>query len=109
VLQYQGHVVSLLVTANAGSISAPETAIALPHVIGRPTNGLSVVSVNGSRHAVLLVSDLGSAELTRLSQAVSLPLAQRLAERLVPGRDTMTSLFVLPELQGPARLNANRR
>jgi hypothetical protein len=107
VLQYQGHVVSLLVTANAGSINAPETAIALPHVIGRPTNGLSVVSVNGSRHAILLVSDLGSAELTQLSQAVSLPLAQRLAERVVPGRDSMASLFVLPELQEPAWLNAN--
>jgi hypothetical protein len=109
VLQYQGHVVSLLVTANAGSMSAAETATALPHVVGRPTNGLSVVSVNGSQHTVLLVSDLGSAELTELSQAVSLPLAQRLAERLVPGRDTVASLYAVPELQGPAWLTANRR
>jgi hypothetical protein len=102
VLQYQGHVVSLLVTANAGSTRAADTAIALPHVMGRPTNGLSVVSVNGSRYAVLLVSDLGSAELTQLSQAVSLPLARRLAERFVPGGDTLASLYVLPELERSA-------
>jgi hypothetical protein len=101
ILQYQGHVVSLLVTANGGSSDAVDTADAVPHVIGRPMNGLSVVSVNSSRHAVLLVSDLEDAELTQLSQAVSLPLAQRLAERLVPGRDTMASLYVLPQLQGP--------
>jgi hypothetical protein len=109
VLQYQGHVVSLLVIANEESTSAVETAPAVPHLIGRPMNGLSVVSVNGSRHAVLLVSDLESAELTQLSQAVSLPLAQRLAARFIPGRDTMASLYALPELQGPLFLNADRR
>jgi len=101
ILQYQGHVVSLLVTANGGSSDTVETADAVPHVIGRPMNGLSVVSVNGTRHAVLLVSDLGDAELTQLSQAVSLPLAERLAERMIPGRDQVASLYVLPQLQGP--------
>jgi hypothetical protein len=101
ILQYQGHVVSLLVTANDGSATA-DTASAVPHVIGRPMNGLSVVSVNGSRHAVLLVSDLENAELAQLSQAVSLPLAQRLAAGVMPGgRDTMASLYVLPQVQGP--------
>jgi len=109
VLQYHGHVVSLLVTADAGSTRAADTAVALPHVIGRPANGLSVVSVNGSRHAVVLVSDLGSAELTELAQAVSLPLAERLAERVVPGRDTVASLHIVPDLQGAEWLNANRR
>jgi hypothetical protein len=34
--------------------------------------------VNGSRHAIVLVSDLGHAELIQLSQMVSLPLVQRL-------------------------------
>jgi hypothetical protein len=97
VLRYQGHVVSLLVTADEGSARAADTAIAVPHVMGRPTNGLSVVSVNGPRYAVLLVSDLGSAELTQLSQALSLPLAQRLAQRSVPGGDRLASLYVLPE------------
>ena len=100
ILQYQGHVVSLLVTANDESAGAPGTANAVPHVIGRPMNGLSVVSVNGSRHAVLLVSDLENAELAQLSHVVSLPLAQRLAERRIPGRDTMASLYVLPQIQG---------
>jgi hypothetical protein len=104
VLQYQGHVVSLLVTANVGPTTAAETAIAAPQVIGR-TDGLSVVSVNGTRHAVLLVSDLTSAELTQLSEAVSLPLAQRLAERLRADRATMASLYILPALQDGRRLN----
>jgi hypothetical protein len=36
-------------------------------------DGLSVVSVNGRRHAILLVGDLGSTELTQLSRIVSLP------------------------------------
>jgi anti-sigma factor RsiW len=101
ILQYQNHIVSLLVTANDESATAPDRANAVPHVIGRPTRGLSVVSVNGSRHAVLLVSDLENAELAQLSQAVSLPLAQRLAERPVAGRGTMASLYVWPQLQGP--------
>jgi hypothetical protein len=79
VLQYQGHIVSLLVTANEGSASVVEAADAVPHLIGRQRIGLTVVSVNGSGHAILLVSDLGSAELTQLSGAVSVPLAQRLA------------------------------
>jgi hypothetical protein len=109
VLQYQDHVVSLLVTTHAGPTSAAETAIAEPHVIGRPTNGLSVVSVNGTRHAVLLVSDLGSAELTRLSHAVSLPLARRLAERLAPDRATMASSYILPALQESAWLHVEQR
>jgi hypothetical protein len=85
-------------TPNEESTSAAETA-PVPHLIGHPMNGLSVVSVNGSRHAVLLVSDLGSAELAQLSQAVSLPLAQRLAARFTPDRDTMASLYVSPTLQ----------
>jgi len=48
-------------------------------------NGLSVVSVDGTHHTIVLVSDLDSAELTGLAKAVSLPLAQRLEVSL--GRD----------------------
>jgi hypothetical protein len=54
--------------------------MAIPHVIGRPMNGLSVVSVNGSRHAIMLVSDLERTELTQLAGIVSLPLVQRLVD-----------------------------
>ena len=43
-------------------------------------DGLSVVSVDGSHYAVMLVSDLEKDELTRLAGIVSLPLAQRLAD-----------------------------
>jgi hypothetical protein len=78
ILQYRGRVVSLLMTANGGATGPGARADVIPHVIGRPMDGLSVVSVNGSRHAVVLVSDLGNAEMTQLSQMVSLPLAQRL-------------------------------
>ena len=42
-------------------------------------DGLSVVSANGTRHAVMLVSDLEKNDLTRLAEIVSLPLVQRLA------------------------------
>jgi hypothetical protein len=107
VLEYQGHVVSLLVTTNDGSTSAAEAVDAVPHLIGRPMNGLSVVSVSGSRHAILLVSDLESAELSQLSGAVSVPLAQRLAARLTADHDAMASLYVLPAL-APVWLDARR-
>ena len=71
---------SLLVTANDGTAADAESAAAIPHVLGRPLDGLSVVSVNGSRHAVMLVSDLEKSELTQLAGIVSLPLVERLAD-----------------------------
>jgi hypothetical protein len=80
ILQYRGRVVSLLVTANDRATAAGASAMAIPHVIGRPMNGLSVVSVNGSRHAIMLVSDLERTELTQLAGIVSLPLVQRLVD-----------------------------
>jgi hypothetical protein len=83
VMQYRGRVVSLLLTAEDGTNGAAASAAAIPHVIGRPSGGLSVVSVNRSHHAVLLVSDLGSSELAHLSKFVAVPLAQRLGG-LVP-------------------------
>jgi len=84
VMQYRGSVVSLLMTATDATSDGDEPAAAMPHVIGRPMNGLSVVSVAGPRHVFLLVSDLERVELTRLSTAVALPLVQRLEGQLVP-------------------------
>ena len=78
ILEYRGRVVSLLVTASDRTTAAA-SADDIPHLIGRPMDGLSVVSVNGSRHAVMLVSDLERGELTQLAGIVSLPLARRLA------------------------------
>jgi hypothetical protein len=96
ILQYRGRVVSLLVTANAPETAAGESATAIPHVIGGPVNGLSVVAVDGSRHAIMLVSDLERTELTQLAEIVSLPLAEHLA-RVIPDRTRPTpSLFAQP-------------
>jgi hypothetical protein len=84
IMEYRGRVVSLLMTANdSGTGNVGQDAI--PHVIGHPMNGLSVVSVNGTRHAILLVSDMDSAELAQLSRTISVPLARRLEVAL--GRD----------------------
>ena len=92
IMEYRGRVVSLLMTANdGGTVSVGQDAI--PHVIGRPMNGLSVVSVNGTRHAILLVSDMDSAELAQLSRTISLPLARRLEASLVPDRGSLASLL----------------
>jgi hypothetical protein len=77
IMEYRGRVVSLLMTAN-DSGDDRRLGDAPPRLIGRPQGGLSVVSVDGSRHAILLVSDLGTAELTQLSKLVSAPLALRL-------------------------------
>ena len=96
ILQYRGHVVSLLVTANDRTLVAAESADAIPHIIGRPVEGLSVVSVNGTRHAIMLVSDLGKSELTQLAGVVSLPLAQRLADATSDRTKTTAWLFVPP-------------
>ena len=60
-----------------------------PHPIRRSTNGLSVVSVNGAGHAILLVGDLENAELAELSEIVATPLARRLvSEGLTPSPDS---------------------
>jgi hypothetical protein len=99
VLQYRGRVVSLLMTANQEAAGAAEAADAIPHLIGRPMNGLSVVSVNGTHHAILLVSDLESMELTQLSRAVSVPLAQRLEGRLIPDRSPLAALRTVFDVQ----------
>ena len=103
VLQYRQHVVSLLVTAaderTAGTPLPPDL---VPHLHGGPVNGLSVASVRGAQHAILLVSDLEQRELTELSTAVSVPLVEQLASRL-PVPDMMAAVYpsVGLELQRP--------
>jgi len=85
VLQYRQHVVSLLVTADdegPGRVTLP--ADLDPHVHGRPVNGLSVASIRGAHHAILLVSDLDGRELRQLSAAVSVPLVDQLLGGRVP-------------------------
>jgi hypothetical protein len=107
ILQYRGRVVSLLVTANDRATAAPESAAAIPHLIGRPVDGLSVVSVNGSRHAIMLVSDLERTELTQLARIVSLPLVERLADARPERSNTTASLFGRP-IQELARYSDRR-
>ena len=93
ILQYRSRVVSLLVTANDVPAGSAE---AIPHVIGRPMEGLSVVSVNGSRHAVMLVSDLEENALTQLAGVVSVPLVRRLVDVKSDRMGTTAWLFVPP-------------
>ena len=107
ILRYRGRVVSLLVTANDGA-TAIDSAEAIPQVIGRPIDGLSVVSVNGSRHAVMLVSDLEDNQLTQLARVVSLPLAQRLAD-VTSDRTTKTTAWLLiPPVQESTTYSVGR-
>jgi len=91
IMQYHGRVVSLLMTANDGAADTVGES-AIPHLIGRPMNGLSVVSVDGTHHSVLLVSDLESAELAELSKVVSVPLAQHLEVSLAPDLGRLATL-----------------
>jgi hypothetical protein len=94
ILQYGDRVISLLVTANAPSSAARAVD---PHVIGRPFEGLTVVSVNGARHAVMLVGDLHERELTQLARIVSVPLVQQLASG--PYEPNLTATLFVPALQ----------
>jgi len=103
ILQYRGRVVSLLLTATA-SATRPDLT---PRAIGRPLDGLSAVSVNASRHAVMLVSDLANDELTQLSQMLSLPLVERLeGARHNPG--TETTFLTAPHLDPLAQSVSNQ-
>ena len=104
IMEYRGRVVSLLMTANYGTTGGYDSVDAIPHVIGRPMNGLLVVSVTDSNHAILLVSDLDSAELAKLSRAVSVPLAGRL-ERNVDAGDLLQRAVQLSPLALPASPN----
>jgi len=79
VLQYRGHVVSLLVTAVDARPPITLADEAVPHVLGPSIQDQSVVSVTGSHHAVLLVGDLPVRELTQLADVISVPLARELS------------------------------
>lgn len=85
ILQYRQHVVSLLVTTDderSGGVTLPRDSD--PHLHGEPVNGLSVASIRGARHAILLVSDLEGRELAQLSTTVSVPLVDQLVSGLIP-------------------------
>jgi anti-sigma factor RsiW len=75
IMQYRGHVVSLLLTAGGAGTAAGDS---IPRPIGQPTSGLSVVSVTAADRSILLVGDVGSSELTKLSTIIATPLARRL-------------------------------
>jgi hypothetical protein len=101
IMEYRGRVVSLLMTADdSGARDAGQDAI--PHVIGRPLHGLSVVSVNSTRHAILLVSDLDSAALRQLSRTVSLPLVRQLDAAAVTTRTSAPVALFAPILIPPS-------
>ena len=95
IMEYHGRVVSLLMTAN-GNGARPAEADAIPHVIGRPMNGLSVVSVDGAGHAILLVSDLSSTDLAHVARAVAVPLAERAGIGVPPDHIDVASLAPTP-------------
>ena len=93
ILQYQGRVVSLLLTAHDDRATGGVADDSIPYVHGQPVNGLSVVSVRGPRHAILLVGELEEHELIQLSRTVSVPLAQQLQGSLiVPGPPALAAL-----------------
>ena len=96
VLQYRGRVVSLLVTANEMAPGSPASTAAIPHVIGHPAEGLTVVSVNASRRSVILVGDLSGDDLTQLAGIVSLPLARRLGDVTIDLAKPTPSLLAQP-------------
>ena len=76
-------------------------------MIGRPVDGLSVVSVNGPHRAIMLVGDLGSNELAQLAGIVSLPLVQRLGD-VAPNRAKPTASLFAPPVQELVRAFARR-
>lgn len=98
IMEYRGHVVSLLMTAASPPVRLPGLSGASPHPIGRSRDGLSVVSVDGADHAVMLVGDLGKTELTELSALIATPLAHRLVGgQPLPNADVVIALqSVLP-------------
>jgi hypothetical protein len=94
ILHYRQHVVSLLVTADdegLGGVALPPDLD--PHLRGEPVNGLSVASIRGAHHAILLVSDLEGPELTQLSTTVSVPLVDQLVSGLIPPAATAVAAF----------------
>jgi hypothetical protein len=94
ILQYRQYVVSLLVTADderpAGVVTPPDLT---PQLHGRPVSGLSVASIRGAHHAILLVSDLDGPELRQLSTTVSVPLVGQLVSGLIPPASNAVATF----------------
>jgi anti-sigma factor RsiW len=74
IMQYRGHVVSLLMTAVRQGLAGGPAGDSSPHSIGRSSNGYSVVSIDAAGRSILLVGDLGRKELVDLSSIVATPL-----------------------------------
>ena len=57
-------------------------------------NGLSVASIHGAGHTILLVSDLEGRELSQLSTTLAVPLVGQLLSDLIPvSPRAMATLF----------------
>ena len=115
ILEYRQHVVSLLVTADdertAGAVLPADVT---PQLHGAPVNGLSVASIRGARHAILLVSDLEGGELKQLSTAISVPLAEQLtnlpptASRVLNTLSSKSSRIVSIDVRASCGMRAAR-
>lgn len=79
VLQFQGHVVSLLVTRRGGEgVESLHGTGQVPRLVGLTSNdSVQVVSFDIPGHMVFLVGDLGEQQLRQLAQYLSDPLYAR--------------------------------
>ena len=79
VLQFQGQLVSLLVTEDRRWLPNLTGGEGQPHLASRPVaDGVSVVSFRTSRHRVFFVSNLGEPELREVAETLARPVARRL-------------------------------
>ena len=81
VLQIQGQLVSLLVTANGAEVSkTAQDADGLPRLAElQSESGVHLVSFDVPGHTVFLVGTLGEQELRQVAQSLSVPLYSRFA------------------------------
>jgi anti-sigma factor RsiW len=80
VLQFQGQIVSLLVTEDRHWLPNLTGGEGQPHLVSQPVaDGFSVMSFSTSRHRVSFVSNLGEAELREVAEGLASPVARRLA------------------------------
>jgi hypothetical protein len=81
VLQFQGQIVSLLVTGSDGQATEPINGTdRVPHLVGLASNdGFQVVSFEIPGHTVFLVGSLEEQQLRQVAQSLSGPLYSRFA------------------------------
>jgi anti-sigma factor RsiW len=79
VLQFQGQLVSLLVTEDRRWLPNLIGGEGQPHLAPQPVaDGFSVVSFRTSVHRVFVVSNVGEPELREIAETLAGPVAQRL-------------------------------